>query len=117
MPAQVEQDARPGGGDGSQRGVELIPAVAPVRTEGVPGEALAVQAHDRRLCPLRLAHQHGHMRHSLVRVRTGGEDAVIRGQEGLRLEDEGVGVVLVGLLHALQSRVRTGADPRSCGAA
>ena len=30
MPAQVEQDARPGGGDRGQRGVQLIPAVAPV---------------------------------------------------------------------------------------
>src|SRR5690606_18698050 len=46
---QVDDDARPFGDDGAHRGVELVPALAVLRAERVPGQALRVQPDEDTL--------------------------------------------------------------------
>ena len=86
MAAQVQQDPGALRGNGLQCRLQLIAAVAAVRTEGVAGETFTVHTHDRRLGLSRIAHQHGHVRDVAKGIGARGEDAVVGGQHGPGLE-------------------------------
>ena len=68
------------GGDGRQCSIELVPAVAPMRTQSITGEALAVHADQRSRTTGRVAHRQDHMSGCAGRERFDRERAMLRGQ-------------------------------------
>ena len=55
----VDQDARTLGGDHGERHLELLPAITAQRTKDIAGQALGVNAHERRT-RLHVAHDQRH---------------------------------------------------------
>ena len=98
--AEIDDDAAAGVADLAKRGLQLFTAVAAPRTQRVPGQALGVDAHQRRRAAARtdVAEHQGNV---LGAVRTGEaehrEAAVLGGQGGLH---EALGAARMDLRHA-----------------
>ncbi len=58
---EVQEDAFGRSADSLQCGVQLLPAVAPLRTEYIAGHALGVQAHEDVLLPRDLSFHEGNV--------------------------------------------------------
>ena len=68
------------GGDRSQRRIELVPAVAPMRTQSITGEAFAVHPDQRSVTTGRVAHRQHRMGDCVESERPDGESPMLRGQ-------------------------------------